>query len=545
MAVLPFDQRKLNGAFVRSRRFVAGFTSGQKTVTVLALLAVIVGGIYFATHSSAPSYTVLFANLQPEAAGQVTQQLTNNHIPYELSDGGTTVLVPQSDVNQERISLAEAGLPSGGTITFSTLANTGITSSQFVQDVDYQQALSSQLAQTIESIQGVQTAEVQLVVPQQTSFAVGTTGNPSASVLVALQPGVTLTTTQVQAIVHLTASAVPDLSPSAVTVVDNQGDVLSAPGIDDGASANNQQTIDWDNTVAGKINSILAPALGANNFAVQVNATLDFNQVSSQTNSFVLGPNGKPVTVPTNTQTSKETFTGSGQNPNGVLGAATPATGSNSNGTYDDTTSNVSNSAGSTNTTTQQAVGLPTSTAVAVLVNSSVKGATSTANLTKIRDLVAEAAGLNLKARDSLVVTAMPFAPTQSALPASPKASMISKLKSAGPAGGLVILVLLLFFAALRVSKKRSPRFEEIPLAQLGAGEQPALGPGRTAAELDTGEVPVITASQGLASLMPPVHPVPVDVDSYIKENPTEVAQLMRHWSRERSSSRSPSAARA
>ena len=257
MAVLPFDQRKLNGAFDRSRRFVAGFTSGQKTITVLAALGVLVGGVYFATHSSAPSYTVLFANLQPQAAGQVTQQLTTNHVPYELTDGGTTVLVPESDVNQERISLAEAGLPSGGTITFSTLASTGITSSQFVQDVDYQQALSAQLAQAIESIQGVQSAQVQLVVPQQSTFAVGTTGNPSASVLVALDPGTTLTTTQVQAIVHLTASAVPSLSPSNVTVVDNQGDVLSAPGIDNGASSDDQETISYDNYVAGQVNALL------------------------------------------------------------------------------------------------------------------------------------------------------------------------------------------------------------------------------------------------------------------------------------------------
>jgi flagellar biosynthesis/type III secretory pathway M-ring protein FliF/YscJ len=149
---------------------------------------------------------------------------------------------------------------------------------------------------------------------------------------------------------------------------------------------------------------------------------------------------------------------------------------------------------------------------------------------------VAATAGLDLKAGDALVVSALPFAATPSTLAATPKATMISKLKSAAPAVGLVLLVLLLFLIALRVSKKRSPRFEEVPLAQLGPGEHPAIGPASSAAELDTGEVPAIGVSQGLASLMPPVHPVPVDVDSYIQENPAEVAQLMRHWSRERGS---------
>ena len=189
MAVVAFDSSKLNGTVARTRQYLNGFTPGQKAMTVIAAIGLAVGGAVFVTHASGPSYTVLYANLQSSQAGQVTQQLSSNHVPYELEDNGATVLVPEADVNQERISLAEAGLPSGGTITFQTLASTGITSSQFVQNVDYQEALEGQLASTIESIQGISNAQVSLVMPSTSSFAVASTQTPTASVLVDLADG--------------------------------------------------------------------------------------------------------------------------------------------------------------------------------------------------------------------------------------------------------------------------------------------------------------------------------------------------------------------
>ncbi len=539
MAVLPFDSRKqLNGAFERSRRFLAGFTSGQKTVTLIALAGVVLGGMLFLTHSSSPNYTTLFANLQPQAAGQVTQQLTNDHIPYELTNGGTTVLVPEQDVNQERITLAESGLPSGGTITFQTLAGTGITSSSFVQDVEYQQALASQLQSAIDTMQGVQNAQVSLVVPQQSTFAVTNQTAPSASVLVALQPGVTLSGTQVEAIVHLTASAVPGLSPANVTVVDNQGDVLSAPGVDTSASQDQQQAVAYDQLVESNISTLLTRLVGADNAAVQVHAVLNFAQQSQQTTGFQLGKNGKPVTVPTTKSNQTQTYNGNNPSQAGIAGSGQPPATTNQSGNYKTSSNSANYAYGTSSSTTQIPPGQVQATSVAVVLNSSVKRLVTPASLTQIRNLVTAAAGLNLKGADSLVVSALPFAANSPAVPAAVKQSIVTKLKSVAPSAALVLLVLGLFFAALVVSKRRAPRFEEIPLAQLGPGGSGAIpiGAGRFTdpAELDTGEVPAINGSDTLASLMPAVGPVPAHVEGYIKENPSEVAQLMRNWSRER-----------
>ena len=205
---------------------------------------------------------------------------------YELADGGSTIMVPAADVDQERIALAQQGLPQAGNVGFSNLEKSGITTSEFVQQVEYQQALEGQLEQTISSIQGVQSAQVNLVVPQQSEFAVGTQQATTASILVDLSPGTTLSSGQVSAIVHLAASSVPGLSSSDVTVVDNHGDVLTAPGDAGGTSgaSDAQQTNAYDNQLAASLTALLARVVGPGNAAVQVNALLNFNQSQTTTN---------------------------------------------------------------------------------------------------------------------------------------------------------------------------------------------------------------------------------------------------------------------
>ncbi len=521
MAVVAFDSAKLNGAVSRSRQFLAGFTPGQKTISALAALGLVIGGAFFVTHASGPSYTVLYANLQSSQAGQVTQKLTSDHVPYELQDGGATVLVPNADVNQERISLAEAGLPAGGTITFQTLAATGITSSQFVQNVDYQEALEGQLATTIESIQGISSAQVSLVMPDTSSFAITNTQTPTASVLVDLTDGTELTSAQVQGIAHLVASSVPSLDANNVTVVDNNGNVLSAPGVDGSASTTGAETTAYDNELAASLTALLSRVVGPDNAAVEVHAVLNFNQQTTTTNGFELGTNGKPVSTPTSQSTTNETYTGDGAQAAGALGSSSSSSTSQ-NGTYKSTETQTQTAVGQVSQTVQQAPGQVVKTAVAVLVNSS---SIKKSQLPELQSLVQTAAGLNLKGGDSIVLTALPFSPA--AQPAKLKApTMVSKIEGYAPDLGLLLLIMLLFFLALRSAKKRRPVFEEIPMLPYG-GALPAI-------ELDTGELPAM-APLSAATLSPAGSPVTREVDAYINTSPDEVAQLMRSWSQERS----------
>ncbi|MCU1490784.1 MAG: flagellar M-ring protein FliF, partial [Acidimicrobiaceae bacterium] len=435
-----------------------------------------------------------------------------------------------ADVNQERITLAEAGLPAGGNITFQTLASTGITSSQFVQSVDYQQALEGQLQQTIESIQGVQGAQVSLVMPDTTTFAVGNTQQPSASVLVNLGTGTTLSSEQVQAIVHLVASAVPDLSAQQVTVADNLGDVLSAPGVDVSSGQDQAMTNSYDANLAAQVTALLARILGPNNAAVQAHAVLNFNDQKTVTNGIATNGKGQPIIAPTSQSTTRDIYQGTNPQSSGILGSGQPATVNSGNGNYNQTQTQTQNAISQVTQTVQQAPGQVVRTALAVVVNSRARGAR---NLAQIRALVAAAAGLQTGRGDSLVVSSLPF--TATPVLTTPKASLRSRLLADAPALGLVLLILLLLFFALRSAKKRAPRFEEIPLTALPAM---TAAPNFDISSFDTGELPAVRVPE-YAALAPASAPMPSDVDTYIQNNPDEVAQLMRMWARERAGAHS------
>ena len=170
----------------RAKEVMDGFSSGQKAVVVVAVLAVVIGGYMFMSWASQPSYVPLFSNLSSTDAAAITQKLATNKVPYQLSEGGQQVMVPAADVYQQRLDMAAAGLPSSGDQGYSLLDTFEVVyPSQFQQQVEYQQAVSDELDQTIESINGVSSAVVNVVIPQQSLFSSGS-DQPSASVLVSL-----------------------------------------------------------------------------------------------------------------------------------------------------------------------------------------------------------------------------------------------------------------------------------------------------------------------------------------------------------------------
>lgn len=531
MALVPFSD-SLTTARGRAASILAGFTTGQKVMTGLAVLGVIGAAFLFMSTESKPSYQPLFTNLQESDAGAITQQLASQKIPYQLADGGSTVLVPAADVDQERIALAQQGLPQAGNVGFSNLEKSGITTSEFVQQVEYQQALEAQLEQTISSIQGVQSAQVNLVVPQQSDFAVGTQQATTASILVDLSPGTTLSSGQVSAIVHLTASSVPGLSSSSITVADNHGDVLTAPGDAGGSTgaSNTQQTDAYDNQLAASITALLGRVVGPGNAAVQVNALLNFNQSQTTTNGLQLNAQGQPVTAPTGQTTSNSSYNGTGTPPSGVLGSSQAPTTSGGNGTYTTTNSQVTNAVGQVTQTVKQAPGQVERTSVAVLLNSSKTKKVSQAQL---KSLVTAAAGLHAANGDQLVVTSMPFAAagnTQSAAASAAAASAHRQqsLEHAAEIGGLVLLIAAMVVATLFAAKRRRPLFQEVPIGELGStasmiavedernptGEMPAIRP---AASLDLGSDAVLA-----------------QVNQFVEQRPAEAAHLLKSWADER-----------
>src|ERR1700684_3374815 len=131
MALVPISRDSLRTARGRAASVLAGFTTGQKVMTVLAVVGVIVAAMVFMGAESKPTYQPLFTNLQSSDAGAITQQLASQKVPYQLADGGSTILVPAADVDQERVALAQQGLPQAGNVGFSNLEERGITTTDF------------------------------------------------------------------------------------------------------------------------------------------------------------------------------------------------------------------------------------------------------------------------------------------------------------------------------------------------------------------------------------------------------------------------------
>lgn len=532
MAMLPFSRDTFSSARGRAGAVLADFTLGQKAMVGIAVVVALVGGVIFMRAESRPSYQPLFTNLQTADAGAITQQLTSSKIPYQLANGGTTVLVPAADVDQERIALAEQGLPQSGNVGFSNLEKSGITTSDFVQQVEYQQALEGQLEQTVESIQGVQTAQVNLVVPQQSAFAIGTSQPTTASILVDLVPGTVLSSGQVQAIVHLAASSTPGLSASDVTVVDNHGDVLTAPGDTNGTSgaSNAQQTNSYDNSVATSLTSLLNRVVGTGNAAVQVNAVLDFNQTQTTTNGLQTNAAGQPISAPTGQTTSNSSYTGTGTPPSGVLGSSQPTATAGGNGTYTTTNSQITNAVGQVTQTVKQAPGQVQKTSVAVLLNSS---AAHKINNATIRSLVVAAAGLNLSGGDQLVVSSLPFAAAngKQAAVAAAGTGHSQLIDRAAEVGGLLLLIAAMVAATLWASHRRRPLYQEIPLGELPTASALPLD-ARVEEERDpTGELPAVGQAAAL-SFGPEA--VLAQVNDFVTDRPAEAAALLRLWANDR-----------
>src|SRR3954452_14733067 len=295
------------------------FTPGQTAVTFAAVIALAVGAYFFATWASKPTYSALFSNLSTKDAGAIVESLQKSGTSYELANGGQTVLVPQDQVNNLRLSLSGQGLPGDAGTGYALLDQQGITTSDFMQHTNYQRALEGELSNTIKSIDGVEAATVHLVLPQKDVFA-DDQDKPTASVLVASSATQPLSGQQVQAIVHLVASSVEGLDPTQVTVAGADGKILSTGGgaaVGAGSDSGNEaQTVAFQNRMNSSLQTMLDSVVGPGHAVVTTTADLDFDQTQTTSKTY----NADPSVPALSESNSREAYNGGGTCGGGVLG---------------------------------------------------------------------------------------------------------------------------------------------------------------------------------------------------------------------------------
>lgn len=247
--------------------------------------------------TSSPTMHVLFSDLDPKDAAAIVEKLKEQNIPYELSDGGTAIRVPQSQVYELRLALAREGLPAGSTVGYEIFDRTNLGMSDFVQKLNHKRALEGELQKTIASFDEVQKVRVMIVLPEKALFEKDQK-KPTASVLLHLKNGRSLSKLNIEGIQNLVASSVEGLSPADVTVVDQHGQILSQAPRDNSTLAGltatqyeQQQKV--ESYLTSRVQSLLDGVLGPGNSAVRVSVELDFTQREQTRENF--DPDGQVV----------------------------------------------------------------------------------------------------------------------------------------------------------------------------------------------------------------------------------------------------------
>lgn len=288
-------------------------------VAVAAIFSIIVG---FTLWNQQPDFKVLFSNLNEKDGGNIIASLEQQNIPHKLSSSGA-IMVPGERVHEVRLKLASEGLPRGGMVGFELMENQKFGISQFAEQVNYQRGLEGELARTIMSIGAVQSARVHLAIPKPSVF-VREEQKPTASVMLKLYPGRSLDGAQVAGITHLISSSVPLLQSANVSIIDQNSNLLStlkSKAAEAGLDATQLKYVrDLENGIIGRIEAILKPLLGEDNFKVQIAADIDFS-LSEQT-AETFRPNATPEAGSIRSQQSNESASVN-QAAGGVPGALT------------------------------------------------------------------------------------------------------------------------------------------------------------------------------------------------------------------------------
>ena len=407
----------------------------------LAAVAALMFGAW--TWSQAPEYRVLYSNVSDRDGGAIVAALQQINVPYKFSEGGGAILVPAAFVYEARLRLASQGLPKGGLVGFELMENPKFGTSQFLEQVNYQRGLEGELARSIQSIGAVAGARVHLALTKPSVFY-REQQKPSASVIVNLYPGRSLDAEQVNAIAHLVSSSVPDLPLKNISIIDQNGNLLSAeraPG-DHGLDATQIKYVqDLEQTYAKRIEAILAPLVGEANVHAQVTADIDFSQTEKAEETYK--PNQNPAAAVIRSQQTTETNSGSAAGAQGggvpgalsnqppapatapitapAAGAAAPAAGasaSNTSGGNMHKDSTINYEVDKTISHVQQSFGGIKRLSAAVVVNyrkqSGAAGKVSYKPLTpqelaQITDLVKESMGYSKERGDTLNVANSPF----------------------------------------------------------------------------------------------------------------------------------------
>ena len=388
------------------RDFWRGLEGRAQATLVGSLLAVMVTMFLIYHFASQPSFTTIQTGLDPSTSNRMAQALGSAGISYQIEDGGTAIAVKTGSQSSAQAALGSAGLGAGAHTDMSIFNSSSLTTTDFQNQVNYQRALEGQIAETIEGMQGVSSAEVQLVLPEDQLFQ-DQASQSTAAIVIDAPTG--LDQSSINGIAHMVASSVQGLDPSNVTITDQSGDLLwpTGAGGTGGAPTKLQEEQSYGAQVSSQIDAYLTSILGPGKADARVNADLNVDQTSQSSVTY-----DKKSVVPLSSTTNNETLKSNGSNAGGVAGTAgnipgyTGGSAQGGTSNYSNKQSSVQNGVDKVVTQTTVAPGAINHENVALLIDKSVPASEVAAIKTAVSNMV----GLTPSRGDTLSVSQLAFA---------------------------------------------------------------------------------------------------------------------------------------
>ena len=532
---------RMSGALGRAKGLLSGFTPGQRGVIVVAILGLLLGVYALSRWAAPPTWTPLYSGLSAQDTSKIVDQLQADGVKYQLSNGGNTILVPQAQVYDLRVSLQGKNLPGSTSDGYSILDSQGMTATDLQQNTALKRATEAELVKTLEAMDGVQGARVQLAIPEKSVFTTEQ-DKAKATVTLMLGTGVEFSDEQVSAVTQIVSGAVPGLAPDDVNVNDTQGHVLSAPGLGSAggnrvANRNDEQTAQYESRLGGAVQKMLDSVLGPGKAVVRVNAQLNFDTKDTTSERYV---QESPSLQPLSEATAKEWYgngsAGNGGNLGGAFPTLTPTGAANATAQYVKENKTADYAIGKVVERAQAAPGSVERLTVAVVLDAKTAGAVNPA---QVQALVANAVGINAQRGDAVQVSALPFDTAASAaaakeLAAQQKAERTAGYIDLGKKAGIGLMVLLALFLLTR--KRKGETVVEAVATDLP--EQGALMAGG-ANGLPGGMLGALPALTEAEEELPEVSAFDRDkmrdeVAELVDNQPDEIAAVITSWLSER-----------
>lgn len=522
----------------QGRRF-ASLSLRSRVALVVACASLVAAAILAYAVLSEPRYGVLYSQLSADDAAHIVERLHALHVPYEVEDGGATIRVPEESVHETRLTLAGEGLPRGSGVGFELFDEQRFGESDFSEQIQYRRALEGELARTISTLSGVESARVHLVLPERTLFTDRDRG-ASASVALRMRPGWRVSRAQVQGVVHLVASSVPGLAPEAVTVVDGEGRPLTSGDDAQGRLAGSNEVRERIERHRQKaVQDLLDLSLGPGVAVAQVSAQIDFSRVERVEETY----------DPEQVATRSFEVTAEGPNGGNAGAAGVPGAVSNLPGGPAPETPGGGAAPGSRRTerrnfeitkTVHRAVspiGRLSRLTVAVVVDGTWtgEGAERTfeprpeEEMNRIRALASTAAGLDESRGDVITVECVPFhvsSASETAAEPDPYQAFLDAygLYAAIALGVLLLLILLLVIWVVRARRRRRKQKEAEEKAKKAL---PA--PEEDGEESESVDGELLFDNEGLAAFAD-YEELRAITEEVASKDPVLTAQVVRTW---------------